>query len=423
MRISIIIILFVLPFQLHAQATVTPAMVKRLADSLYQKGNFLLATDYYLQVSELSDFKTGKGNALYNAACCLALQQKTDSAFIILELAIRTTSVDKAALTNDQDLQVLHKDPRWNKIVSRLKAVKSLNDNPDKVIFFTKDVNNFWRAYDKALKDTSRFREIFKKYYFDKASEGMNDYMGYKVSSIDNFIKHIKTCPGFYRSIKDATLSVDRYKKEFYASFRTFKELYPPAKFPDIYFVIGALTSGGTVSNNGLLIGVNQIANTSNTVTRELTPAQLTRLNDVVVLPGIIAHELIHFQQYGMANDTTTLSFAIKEGMADFMGELISGTTVNDRLYQWARGKEKQIWNKFKHDMFLNKYSDWMANSSQATADNLPDQGYWIGYQICKAYYEKAANKKAAINEMLHIQDYKAFLKKSGWEEKLELMQ
>jgi hypothetical protein len=43
-----------------------------------------------------------------------------------------------------------------------------------------------------------------------------------------------------------------------------------------------------------------------------------------------------------------------------------------------------------------------------------------MGYEICKAYYEKATDKKAAIKEMLELQDPKAFLEKSRYGERFK---
>lgn len=54
----------------------------------------------------------------------------------------------------------------------------------------------------------------------------------------------------------------------------------------------------------------------------------------------VVAHELVHVQQDLMLSDTTLLRHAIQEGMADFIGELISGKTANQRLHIWAIGKE-----------------------------------------------------------------------------------
>jgi hypothetical protein len=105
--------------------------------------------------------------------------------------------------------------------------------------------------------------------------------------------------------------------------------------------------------------------------------------------------------------------------MADFFGELISGKTSNERLHVWAKGKEMQVWEDFKKEMWLSRSRNWIANSNQETAGHPADLGYWIGYMICKAYYEKATDKKQAAWDILNIKDYKAFYEKSGVEEYL----
>ena len=137
-------------------------------------------------------------------------------------------------------------------------------------------------------------------------------------------------------------------------------------------------------------------------------------------MPYTVAHELIHYEQRGMRSDTTLLAAALKEGMADFIGELISGKTANERLKLFAKGKEKAIWTDFKKEMYLSRAYNWIANSDQETANKPADLGYWVGYQICKAYYEQATDKKKAVYEMLHIQDYKKFLKQTNLDEKFQ---
>jgi hypothetical protein len=394
--------------------------VQNLADSLYKVKQYPLAGNYYSMVADRSDFPSQKINAFYNLACCLSLAGKSDSAIVALIKAVKTGYSNKKHLLVDADLVPLHGRPDWQRLVNAVKESKKvINSDPAKAGFITTDVHNFWNAYDKALKDTAHFKQIMKKLYFDKASRGMNDYMGAKVSSIDFFVQRIKSAPAFYSAIRKNTLKADEYKPAFLASYVKFKQLFDGARFPDVYFIIGAFTSGGTATDAGLLLGVNQVAGDSNVPLGELSFKQRTRLNNIGVLPNLVAHELIHYQQDGMKQDTTTLSYAIREGMADFIGELISGNNANQVLNAWAKGKEKQIWGKFTKDMYFNRYDNWIANSQQATPDNLPDQGYWVGYEICKSYYEQAANKKQAIYDMLHIQDYKAFLAQSKWENKV----
>jgi hypothetical protein len=394
--------------------------IQTLSDSLYAAKQYAAAGNYYALRAEKTDFPTQKAGAYYNMACCLSLQGKADSALLILNKAVKAGYNNKTNLLKDADLTALHSLPQWDALLKSVREPKAvLNSDPLKARFITTDVHHFWEAYDKALQDTANFKQVMKKLYFDRATEGMNDYMAAKVSSIDYFVEHLRKAPAFYAAIRNNTLMTDQYKPAFLASFVKMKSLYAAASFPDIYFIIGAFTSGGTVTNRGLLLGVNQASNDSKVPLNELSSRQRTRVNDIKVLPNLLGHELIHLQQNDMKVDTTTLSYAIREGMADFIGELISGNTANPVLFSWAKGKDKQIWSKFTKDMYYDGYSNWIANSQQATADNPPDQGYWIGYQICKSYFEQSTNKKQAIHEILHIQDYKAFLAKSKWEDKV----
>jgi hypothetical protein len=398
--------------------------LKRMADSLYNAQDYAAAFNYYWQLIELFDYNTRRLPAFFNAACCLAKQNKIDSAFVVLNKMVTLGFSSKRKLLNESNLTTLQQYPQWQKLLDNISEIKySLNDDPLKARFITTDVDNFWVAYEKANKDTANFYKILKSNYTEKASRGMEDYFNLKVSSLDALMSHVKSAPKYYTAIKKNTLLVAKYIPAFTKSFVSLKEIYPAAKFPDVYFVMGAFTSGGTVSPAGLLIGVNQTVLDDAIPITEFDSILYPLLNSFATLPNMIAHELIHFQQKGMASDTTTLAAAITEGMADFIGELISGQVANPNLHKWAIGKEKQIWLRFKEDMYLDKTKQWIANSRRVTPGQAPDQGYWVGYQICKAYYNKAQDKKQAIAAMLTITNYNQFFEASGWQQAMEAMQ
>jgi hypothetical protein len=46
------------------------------------------------------------------------------------------------------------------------------------------------------------------------------------------------------------------------------------------------------------------------------------------------------------------------------------------------------------------------------------DIGYFVGFRIVQSYYENAADKSAAFQEILAVTDYELFLQKSGYAEK-----
>ena len=390
---------------------------KKTADSLYKIKSYTAAAENYKLAASTDEIKKYKAGNFYNASCSYSLDGKKDSAIAYLKKAISNGYDDKKNLIADTDFDFLRKDSlRWKQLLSLLKDPGSANKIPAKAILHTEDIKLFWAAYDKAIADTANMLQIFKTYYFDKGSAGMNDYMALKVRNVKSFVKHIKERPKFYAAIRANTYKVDDYKKDFYTSFTKFKNIYEQAVFPDVYFIVGSFTSAGTVSSKGLLLGINQMVKTNDIPTDELTLWQKNNFADLYKLKYTVAHELIHSQQDSLKQDTTTLYYCIVEGMADFLGELISGKTANERIHIWAKGKEQKIFNRFVTDMYLNKSENWIANSEQETPDNPADQGYWVGYQICKAYYTNAKNKKKAIYEMLHINDYKTFFENSKWE-------
>jgi hypothetical protein len=388
--------------------------LKAKADSLYQNKKYDKAGPLYLLSAIRAEFKASRPEDYYNAACCYALGGKADSALILLKLSIANGYKDAAHLKEDTDLASLHTLSEWPSTVSSIPSVSTRTHDPYKAKLITDDIKNFWQAYDLAQKDTAHRIDIYRKYYVDKGTDGLQDYFALKIRSMKSYVASHDRKSKFYAAIRQNTYAVDEQKPGMIASFVKLKEVYENANFPNIYFVIGAFTSGGTSSDNGLLIGLDQSARTADIPVDELTLWERNNFTYLKNIPSLIAHELIHFNQVGLASDTTLLRAVLVEGMADFIGELISGRTANERLHIWAKGKEKKIWSDFEKEMYLNRESNWIANSKQETAEKPADLGYWVGYQICKAYYDNSSDKKKAINDMLNIKNYKEFYDKSG---------
>lgn len=168
------------------------------------------------------------------------------------------------------------------------------------------------------------------------------------------------------------------------------------AVFPPAYFVIGAYNSGGTSSENGLIMGIEM-------------------QTDIDNLPYIVAHELIHFNQNYPNNDYTLLEQSIMEGAADFVGEIISGKQINQEALTYGNAHEAALCKEFVSIMNDKKYHGWLYGSDGKAADRPNDLGYWIGYKICKAYAAQKKDQKAVIHEVLNIQDFQGFLKASGY--------
>lgn len=287
----------------------------------------------------------------------------------------------------------------------------NISDSPEKSRLITSDIQNFYEAFDLAIKDTANAKEIFNERYFSVGSNGLNDFYKSKIQSKEKFSNFVINFQDFYQSIRPNVSDITDLKKQIFINFNKFEALYPDAVFPDVYFLIGRFSSNGTISKRGLLIGTEILGRSENLNTENWNKDILRISMERNHIPVTVSHELVHFNQNKMKNGNTLLWKSIREGSAEFIGELISGETDAD--YKAFDGKEIQVWNDFESDMHKSIWRSWQQSSEKRPKN----AGYWIGYIICKAYYEQVGNKDKAVYDILHIKDYNEFYKKSKVQE------
>lgn len=269
-----------------------------------------------------------------------------------------------------------------------------VTSNPDSAVIVYKDIANFWKAFDKISEEGNK---VFEKYYINPGSNGVQKFLGNnRIVNADTLFNTVQSHRDEYLKVRENTLRIEEILPQCRASYYAFKYLYPQALFPPLYFVIGRFNTGGVSLKEGQIIGAE--------------------MNEPTNIPFLVAHELIHANQRIPYKYKILLEQCIIEGSADFIGELISGKIASLEAYKYAKGKEEAIWKDFVKDMELGEQDDfanWLY-SGKRKDDRPADMGYYIGYIITKAYYEKAKDKKKAIYDILNIQDCKEFLKVSG---------
>ncbi len=371
------------------------------------------------QQAQAEPARSAKVNAFYNSACALALAGQPQPALQALAQAQALGFRSLGLLRTDTDLVSLRATPEYGKLVGQLEKADARLGDPRRAQLVTSDIDRFWRAYDLVAKDPAHAEAIYQREYFDKGSPGLHDYFDSKIQSVKEFVANQRAKPEFYRSIRPATLQIAAFAPQIRAGFVKLKELYPAARYPNVYFVIGRWNSGGTSSDNGMLIGADQKTRTPATALGELSLWERNNFGSLDGLPGLVAHEQIHFIQQPGAADPSLLRGAINEGMADFLAELTTGQNPNERLQAYGQAHEKEIWADFSREMDGKSWRNWIANSDQETAAKPADLGYFVGYKICQSYYQEMADKKQAVHDILNISNYSAFLAKSRYAEKL----
>ena len=300
-------------------------------------------------------------------------------------------------------------------LLIQLIAIGSYTQNKDPLAteIVTADLDRFWTALDKAGPGVNPV--VLDQLYLKPGSKGIKGFTKGRIKNAEYLAEVIKSHTKYYHSIKPSTDRIAGMKDQIRQSLVKLKELYPKAIFPPVYFVIGALSSGGTSSNDGLIIGAEMYGRTDSTPTEELNDWLLTVIKPVNEVPHIVAHELIHFQQD--YDGGTLLAASIKEGAADFLAELISGRHINQHVHEFADPQEKELWLEFKGKMNDKDYTGWLYSSVKGRPNDL---GYWMGYKITKAYYDQAPDKQAAVEDIFHIKDFNKFLDQSGYAKKFE---
>ena len=272
--------------------------------------------------------------------------------------------------------------------ISSIAQSSNFTEHPLNAQFITADVERFWKAFDEMDKtDKNPFED-----YLKNASEGLSPLVHYFDSKmlyqtvIERKADYLKS-----RNVLDELSGKEKKIKAVYAAM---KYWYPEATFPPIYFAVGMFSSGGTVTENGLLIGTELLA-------------------DLNGLTGLAAHELIHFQQ-NIQGEDNLLKQTLIEGSADFIGELISGDHINMIAFKYGNKNADKLAKEFVGIMKNTDYTDWLYGTSGK--DNRPsDLGYWMGYKISEAYFEKQKDKQQAVHDILNIKAPFDFLKESGY--------
>ena len=127
---------------------------------------------------------------------------------------------------------------------------------------------------------------VFQRLYLDKGSAGLKEFVKKRIKSAEDLTSATNRYRRYYASIKTSSLQVESeaMQTQIRMSFDQLEDLYPAARFADVFFLIGKMSTGGTVSNKGLLIGTELFSRTADSPTDELNEwlKQVTRPVEVI---------------------------------------------------------------------------------------------------------------------------------------------
>jgi hypothetical protein len=292
------------------------------------------------------------------------------------------------------------------------------HSKPEDARIMTSDIDRFFAMAAQLAEAESREDSawVVLKGYYLPGSPGLHDFILARIGPEPQLLAKMKSRSAYYAHLPEGLKGIERVEGELRAAFQRLEEIYPDAVFADVYFLIGRMNSGGTTSSDKLLIGAEMYGLDGDAPTHELNDWERAVLRDQRILPAIVVHELIHVNQHPPADDQTLLAAAIREGSADFLGELLVGRNINEHVHEWAASREAELWDEFQQVMYETELGGWLYGGGES--DERPaDLGYWMGYRIAQSYYDRVADKPRAFADILRISDFAKFLEDSGYAE------
>lgn len=285
--------------------------------------------------------------------------------------------------------------------------------DPESARFITDDIPRFWAAFEHL--DAPDAVQVFDELYLQVGTPGLQAFTELQIENAAALVETLRAKRDYYAAVRPETLRLGNVADQCCASFLALSGLYPAAVFPDTTLMIGRMNSGGTVSEAGLLIGLELFTRTAQTPTHELNAWELAVTSPVETLPLIVAHELIHAQQ-PPAVSYTLLSQCLREGAAEFLGKMISGGVINPGIHEYGQNHEVQLWARFDAEKTGHQITSWLYQGTKAQGEPA-DLGYFIGAQICRAYLGRTADKRRAIYDIINraVIDPESFLAASGY--------
>lgn len=269
--------------------------------------------------------------------------------------------------------------------------------------------------------DAERFAALFKATggkpnaeqiqhdYLDKGSYGISVFTPGRIENAVKLASTIAKDPSRYeKAIRECLPRVQAANADLRSIYLGLSGLFPDQPLPHVYMVFGAGNSGGTASASAQVLGLEVIC------ADNPTPEKFR-----AALRYFFAHETVHSLQRESAKGDASplLNAMLAEGAADFIATLVTGEEQASERAQWALPREQALWAALSADLAKPEppTQHWIYNYQSAPEGWPSDVGYWIGMRIWQNYYDKAADKRQAVRDMLGWDDPRFILERSGY--------
>ena len=291
-------------------------------------------------------------------------------------------------------------------------------------VFVYEDLDRFAKAL-QAIDEGAQAEPTIAKY----VAEGSPAYPPY-VARYDVTAQSIAAAlakrPRHYRRVAALKPYLLKQEKSVSRAMARLNDLIPgPNVSPPIFYLVGNMYAGGIqvelaqpLKNHrrGVVLLLEALAMAPETDMSEFQGSAYSGgyLEDI---PYVAVHESVHVYQFdamGADNyvsiyqsgnpNNVYLALAIREGCADYLTYLATGTRRRGNQQSYGEANERELWQQFQQVMYSPaSFADgWFGGLDPRTPDWPPQIGYWLGSRMCQAYVEAAPDRDTALRHIIN---------------------
>lgn len=409
------------PVACETDPTLTLGMrIAREARSLAELGQDRAAGRLFLLAASCG---LSRNVGLYAALGAYQDAENPEGALHVLELMAQSGRSDYQRIEENERFAPIVAQPGWPAVRQKMAANAASDLEPGASepgaesgrVIQTDDLANFLAAFSQAEGLAgSEAAEVYDTLYLQPASPGLTDYASLKIRDPDAFSDYVQERRPYYAQLAKTHEALVELEERAESALRRLAVLAGQEEIPTIYFLVGAHTSAGTATGEGILLGAEFIGESlDHTNTLEDWVGQF--LSTPADSIWVIVHEQAHFIQDNPLE--TVLGAVLNEGAADFLADHVFGPpTVTKGYTRYGECHEARIRQRLLETKDSDEISLWTGNNStEYDASWHGDLGYFIGNQIVSAYFERADDKDRALKAIATLEDPLHLWEQSGY--------
>ena len=248
--------------------------------------------------------------------------------------------------------------------------------------------------------------------YIEAAGPGLQTWLGIYPFTAEQLAAQLERRPAYYRALAGLRPRLVALEPEILAAYAQLEALHAGADLGGVYFLVGRYSAGGTARHLGAMVAVEFFGRTAETDMSEFS-ADDTLYGEGELVQTVV-HEGVHNLQRQIQGDAnfisiyvdptrmTLLNFAVREGVADYVTNLVSNRLISSR-HDALDPIEADVWAEFQPLMQANimEAPGWFQGDF-ADGRVWPNQpGYYVGYKMAEHIHLNAPDRSAALIELL----------------------